>query len=123
VTDTTTDKKRRFLSDAEMFKAYGMMNEHLVRVVDGPNPLFAYDPDWSDQRIADEVGCTINNVAGLRDRNFGKLTKAPEIQRDPRVEHLIAAHDEFVRDIIKHLNEGMKGEIDPTPYLVAGDRP
>lgn len=117
MTDTTTDKKRRNLTDLEHFKAMGLLTEHL-RSTDKPEE-WAYAEHYSDQRIADMIGCTLNNIVGLRERAFGRLVKLPEIQRDPRVEHLIAAHDMFVNDVcaaISELNPGAK--LDPTPYLV-----
>ena len=113
----TTDKKRRNLSDLEHFKAMGLLQEHL-RSTDKPGE-WTYAEHYSDQRLADTIGCTLNNIVGLRERAFGKLVKAPEIVTAPRGSHLIAAHDMFVNDVcaaISELNPGAK--LDPTPYLV-----
>lgn len=116
MTDTTDKTKRRNLTDAEHFKAMSLLHEHL-RTTDKPDE-WVYADHYSDQRLADTIGCTLNNIVGLRERAFGRLAKAVEFVRDPRVEHLIAAHNEFVRDITNHLNGDLTDQFDPAPYLI-----
>lgn len=108
----TTDKKRRTLDDVEHHKVMTALYAHLKRV-DGET--VAYETGWSDQAIADECGVTLNNVSGLRSRAFGKLVKPVEGTIDPRVSHLIAAHDALVRDIA---GGTFYQACDPAPYLV-----
>lgn len=105
----TAPAKRRFMSDGEIYKAMGLLTTHLKRAGTG----FAYATGWSDEAVAAEVGCSLNNISGLRERNFGKLGKMPET--DPRVDHLIAAHDALVRDIAAGT---FTVGSDPGPYLV-----
>jgi hypothetical protein len=95
-TDTPAKSPRRILSDAESFKAYGLLSDHLMETVE--KGIVSYRDGFTDQKIADMVGCTLANITGLRERAFGRLSKAVET-RDPRVDHLIAAHDALVRDI------------------------
>lgn len=118
----TTDKKRRVLTDAEHFKAMSLLHEHLLST-DKPDE-WAYADHYNDQRLADTIGCTLNNIVGLRERAFGKLAKVAEFVRDPRVEHLIAAHDAFVRDISAWLNkDSLPNDLfDPAPYFI-GETP
>ncbi len=112
----TTDKKRRQLSDAEVYKAMGLMHDHLRGPTAG---MWAYADGYSDQRIVTEIGngVTLHNIVGLRERNFGKLSKGDAIS-DPRLELLIAAHDALVRDVAA--GTFIVGS-DPAPYLV-GDQ-
>lgn len=116
----TPDKKRRQLTDAEHYKAMGLLHDHLRGPVAG---LWTYADGFSDQKVADTLsgGVTLANIAGLRKRAFGDLSKGDAIS-DPRLELLIAAHDQFVRDVMGVLTR-LDGVIvfDPAPYLV-GDQ-
>lgn len=108
----TAPAKRRFMSDGEIYKAMGLLTTHLKRAGTG----FAYANGWSDEAVAAEVGCSLNNISGLRERNFGKLGKMPET--DPRVDELQAVVFDLV---LKH--NGLVRELLPTtgvgdPYLV-----
>lgn len=116
MTDTTDKKPRRFMADGEIYKAMGLMHDHLRGPVAG---LWTYADGYTDQRIADEIGngATLNNIVGLRERNFGKLSKGEAIS-DPRLEMLLAAHDALVSDIAA--GTFIMGS-DPAPYLV-GDQ-
>lgn len=109
----TTDKKRRNLTDLEHYRAMGLLQEHL-RTANKPGE-WTYAEHYSDQRLADTIGCTLNNIVGLRERAFGRLAKPVEITIDSRVSHLIAAHDALVRDIAAGT---FTVGSDPAPYLV-----
>lgn len=120
MTDETTSPKRRQLSDGEHFKAMGMMHDHLRGPVAG---LWTYADGYSDQKIADTLGngVTLANIEGLRLRAFGKLSKADPIT-DPRLDMVIAAHNEFVRDLCGALEETLSKPFDATPYLIGADK-
>lgn len=122
MTDEPTTPKKRFMTDREVAHGMGLLTEHLRRMGDG----FAYAPGWNDQAIAAEVGCSLANAIGLRERNFGKLSKG-DAAIDPRVDHLLervahitAAHNEFVNDVTVWLNKSRKSddEFDPVPYHI-----
>lgn len=51
-----------------------LLNEHL-KLVDAPNNIWAYDPGWTDVRIAETAGepANTNHVNNFRIANFGKL--------------------------------------------------
>jgi hypothetical protein len=114
MTDTPTTKSRRVLSELEIFGAMTKLHAYLRGPVSG---LWTYAEGYSDQVVADEMGngVTVTNIAGLRERNFGKLAKGGDGGRDLRVDHLIAAHDALVRDIAA--GTFTVGSA-PEPYLV-----
>ena len=110
MTDETPTAKRRHMTDREIAQGMALLTEHLRRAGDG----FAYAAGWSDQLVATELGCTLANAAGLRERNFGKLTKAVEVLTDARVDELIRKHNAFVHFVI----EGDADSKDPSPFLL-----
>lgn len=116
MTDTPTPKPRRVLTEAEIFGAMTKLHTYLRGPVSG---LWNYVEGYSDQTVADEMGggVTLTNIIGLRERNFGKLAKGNEPARDLRVDELIAAHNEFVRDVAA--GTFTVGSL-PDPYLVGG---
>lgn len=123
MTDTDTPAKpRRNLSEVEIFTAMGKLHACLRGPVGG---LWTYAEGNSDQSIADEMGngVTLANIVGLRGRNFGPLAKNGDPVRDPRVDELIAAHNEFVRDVMGvliDLNPGLN--LGAEMYLVTGGK-
>jgi hypothetical protein len=94
---------KKFMTDLQHFEAMSRLKEHLHRVgEDG----FAYDPEWSDKRVAEETGATLTNIRGLRLRVYGALVAPPLPELvDPRIDELVEKHNSLVRWVAE-LNPG-----------------
>lgn len=121
MTDTDTPTKpRRNLSEIEIFTAMGKLHACLRGPVGG---LWTYAEGSSDQSIADEMGngVTLANIVGLRERNFGKLTKG-DITADPRITEL----QQIVFDLMLKHNALARALLPTTgtadPYIVTGGK-
>ena len=63
--------KRKELTQKERFK----MQKLLETVLEEDGELFNYKPGWSDVRVAEECGFSVNIVKSTRARTFGVLFK------------------------------------------------
>ncbi len=125
MTDTETQtagSKRRHLTDREHFAVMTELTAGLERFGDG----WRYKPGIGDQVIATFCKVGVNNVAGVRERAFGKLAKPePELTIERRIERLEAAHDMFVEELERRLNgssDQLLAGFDHTPYLINGTK-
>lgn len=67
----STPRKHRHM-DATTFMAVGNFLKEVIRRVEG-TPFAEYVSPWNDESVAQKFGATKANVAGLRERLFGKL--------------------------------------------------
>lgn len=96
---------RVMLSDMDWIKVHKHLTEALDVVTVEP-PVVRYLTDWSDKRIADEVGGTATeaNVAYRREKHFGKLP--PKVTTvgaggpDPRVDKLREDHETLFNEVV-----------------------
>jgi hypothetical protein len=65
-------EKVRRASGAEKAKMTRLLDEHLEEISKG---LYRYKGTWSDQRIAQEVGCPVASVPSFRRDAYGELKK------------------------------------------------
>jgi hypothetical protein len=65
-------EKVRRASGAEKAKMTRLLDEHLEEISKG---LYRYKGTWSDQRIAQEVGCPVASVPRFRRDAYGELKK------------------------------------------------
>ena len=116
--ETATKQRRKNLNDLEHYQAMSLLQAHLRTSTDDVSE-WRYATGWSDQQVATVVGCTLNNIVGLRERVYGRLAKG-EFVLDPRVEDLIIAHNDFVRAITEWINSPLTrtAKFDVVSYLV-----
>jgi hypothetical protein len=73
-------------TQAEVFKV-GMLLSLRCQLVDG---FAVYEADWSDQAIAEQVGCDVDDVRELRVKHIGKTeAETPKSQINPDARALL----------------------------------
>lgn len=108
---------KSYTTDRQIIAIMALLTQHLKPVADGE---FAYEAPWSDSAVAAETGASLNGVMGVRKRNFGQLARQTQISPDvDTLKLLVAAHNEFVRDITAHVNSNRpEAQFDAGPYTV-----
>lgn len=79
------------------FKARLEIHEKLKGVIIPTGPdLCTYAEGWSDNRVAQELGCAPSNVKGVRAEVFGKLRQAAGGPRSGDVEERLTQIEDFL---------------------------
>lgn len=94
-------RKTRVVADfATLKRIEELLNEHLT-CVDPDLKLYAYDADWDDGRVAEEVGGIANraHVNTFRQTYFGKVKRSRLDPPSPSVNDLRALVSDVKRDV------------------------
>lgn len=95
--ERTTPKQR-----AEMTRLY---DKCLTALVDG---TYRFHPEWSDQRVATEVGVQSRHAIYFRKTTYGELAEA---EKPKSVEDRLLDLERRVAELEHHLTQPRRGEI------------
>lgn len=95
--------KRSTLDGAAKHRLSKLIEEHCHPIGDPADRQCAYDDGWDDQTIADQFGCTRNNVYGQRKLLMGVLATPPAPPPPPGLEDRVNLLTERFNALILHL--------------------